>query len=454
MPSPAQSARGNDRRRRDGFSQASQQSEPVKRFVAVKLIKAGMDSKQVLARFDAERQALALLDHPNTAKVLDGGLHNGRPYLMMELVKGVPISEYCDYKKPTPQQRLELFVSVCSVCHPIQHAQQKGIIHRDIKPSNVLVAHSHTLSIPPEVKDSVMKPAAVFLVIAWSLGMAGDTFADDPIFSGPQVGEKLSPFTVRGVFDQDAGKEIDFVAQAGGKPIVLIFVHDVNRQSISMTRILSQYTSSRVKDGLATGVVWLDDDATEAETRLKKIRHALTPQAPIGISVDGREGPGSYGLNRSVMLTILVGKEGKVTANYALVQPSLQADLPKILESIVSVVGGAIPKLEELEGMPETMKQAATTQNQNLRPLLAPVIRRDATVEQVDKAAKAVEEHVEKDKAARIEVGRIANTIINAGKLSNYGTARAHEYLEKWAKAYGDVASGKPETKPASGDRK
>ncbi len=115
----------------------AKQSEPVKRFVAVKLIKTGMDSKQVLARFDAERQALALMDHPNIAKVLDGGLHDGRPYFVMELVKGVPITEYCDHEKLTPQQRLELFVSVC---HAIQHAHHKGIIHRDIKPSNVLVA--------------------------------------------------------------------------------------------------------------------------------------------------------------------------------------------------------------------------------------------------------------------------------------------------------------------------
>ncbi|XZE46977.1 tetratricopeptide repeat protein [Pirellulaceae bacterium SH467] len=115
----------------------AKQSEPVKRFVAVKLIKAGMDSKQVVARFDAERQALALMDHPNIAKVLDGGLHDGRPYFVMELVKGVPITEYCDHEKLTPHQRLELFVSVCNA---IQHAHQKGIIHRDIKPSNVLVA--------------------------------------------------------------------------------------------------------------------------------------------------------------------------------------------------------------------------------------------------------------------------------------------------------------------------
>jgi len=115
----------------------AEQREPVKRLVAVKLIKPGMDSQQVLARFEAERQALALMDHPNIAKVLDGGLHEHRPFFVMELVKGVPITKYCDQCKLTPRQRLELFVPVCQA---IQHAHQKGIIHRDIKPSNVLIA--------------------------------------------------------------------------------------------------------------------------------------------------------------------------------------------------------------------------------------------------------------------------------------------------------------------------
>src|SRR5262245_39516122 len=161
--------------------------------------------------------------------------------------------------------------------------------------------------------------------------------AQDQIFSGPQVGVKLAPFTVRGVFDDDAGKDLDFVTQSAGRPIVLIFVHDANRPSIAMTRLLSAYTANRAKDGLATGVVWLTDDASEAEMALKRMRHALAQDAPIGISVDGREGPGSYGLNRNVTRTILIGKEGKVTANYALVQPSLQADLPKIIDSVVAV---------------------------------------------------------------------------------------------------------------------
>jgi serine/threonine protein kinase/lipopolysaccharide biosynthesis regulator YciM len=130
------------------------QAEPVKRKVALKLIKPGMDSRSVLARFEAERQALALMDHPNIARVLDGGLHDGRPFFVMELVKGVPITEFCDARKLTPSQRLELFVPVCQA---IQHAHQKGIIHRDIKPSNVLVALYDDRPVPKVIDFGVAK---------------------------------------------------------------------------------------------------------------------------------------------------------------------------------------------------------------------------------------------------------------------------------------------------------
>ena len=116
----------------------AEQQEPVRRLVAVKVLKAGMDSVQVIARFEAERQALALMDHPHIAKVLDGGANRGgRPYFVMDLVKGIPITTYCDEHRLSLRQRLELFVSLCQA---LQHAHQKGIIHRDIKPSNVLVA--------------------------------------------------------------------------------------------------------------------------------------------------------------------------------------------------------------------------------------------------------------------------------------------------------------------------
>jgi len=116
----------------------AEQLEPVRRKVALKVLKPGMDTRQVVARFEAERQALAIMDHQHIAKVFDGGeTASGRPFFVMELVKGVPITDYCDRNQLKPRDRLEMFVSVC---HAVQHAHQKGIIHRDLKPSNVLVA--------------------------------------------------------------------------------------------------------------------------------------------------------------------------------------------------------------------------------------------------------------------------------------------------------------------------
>ncbi len=117
----------------------AEQFEPVKRKVAFKIIKPGMDTREVVARFEAERQALALMDHPHIAKVLDGGTtDSGRPYFVMELVReGAPITEYCDAHALSTADRLQLFIQVC---HAIQHAHQKGIIHRDLKPGNILVA--------------------------------------------------------------------------------------------------------------------------------------------------------------------------------------------------------------------------------------------------------------------------------------------------------------------------
>ncbi len=133
----------------------AEQDHPVRRRVALKLIKPGMDVRQVIARFAAERQALAMMDHPNIARVLDAGAADaGRPYFVMELVKGVPITEYCDGNKLTTAQRLELFIAVCRA---IQHAHQKGIIHRDIKPSNVLVALVDGQPVPKVIDFGVAK---------------------------------------------------------------------------------------------------------------------------------------------------------------------------------------------------------------------------------------------------------------------------------------------------------
>ncbi len=138
-----------------GIVYVAEQEKPLRRKVALKVIKPGMDSKAVTARFEAERQALAMMDHPNIAKVFDAGTTDaGHPFFVMELVKGVPITDYCDQNKLTIRERLALFIHVCQAIH---HAHQKGIIHRDIKPSNVLVTLHDVAPVPKIIDFGVAK---------------------------------------------------------------------------------------------------------------------------------------------------------------------------------------------------------------------------------------------------------------------------------------------------------
>lgn len=161
----------------------AQQIEPVKRHVALKLIKSGMDSKTVVARFEAERQALSMMDHPNIARVFDvGTTSTGRPYFVMELVKGTPITDFCDQRKLTPRQRLELFVPVCNA---IQHAHQKGIIHRDIKPSNVLVALHDDKPVPKVIDFGVAK-ATGFTLTEKTLHTGFEQVVGTPAYMSPE----------------------------------------------------------------------------------------------------------------------------------------------------------------------------------------------------------------------------------------------------------------------------
>ncbi|HXJ55107.1 MAG TPA: serine/threonine-protein kinase, partial [Verrucomicrobiae bacterium] len=138
-----------------GVVYLAEQEEPVRRRVALKIIKLGMDTRQVVARFEAERQALALMDHANIAKVLEAGAtETGRPYFVMELVGGIKITDYCEQNHLTTAQRLDLFIQVCRA---IQHAHQKGIIHRDIKPSNILVASNDGVPVPKVIDFGIAK---------------------------------------------------------------------------------------------------------------------------------------------------------------------------------------------------------------------------------------------------------------------------------------------------------
>jgi tRNA A-37 threonylcarbamoyl transferase component Bud32 len=164
----------------------AQQTEPVRRRVALKLIKPGMDSRQVLSRFEAERQALAVMDHPHIAKVLDGGVTDqGRPYFVMEYVKGEPITDYCDHARLSVQERLKLFVQICQA---VQHAHQKGIIHRDLKPSNILVCPYDGQPVPKLIDFGLAKAMHQSLT-EHSVYTAHGVMVGTPLYMSPEQAE-------------------------------------------------------------------------------------------------------------------------------------------------------------------------------------------------------------------------------------------------------------------------
>jgi serine/threonine protein kinase/tetratricopeptide (TPR) repeat protein len=166
-----------------GIVYVAEQTEPVVRRVALKVIKLGMDTRDVIARFEAERQALALMDHPNIAKVLDAGsTATGRPYFVMELVRGVPLTKFCDEHNSSTSERLELFIAVCRA---IQHAHQKGVIHRDIKPSNILVALHDTVAVPKVIDFGIAKATAGRLTDN-TVYTAFEQFIGTPAYMSPE----------------------------------------------------------------------------------------------------------------------------------------------------------------------------------------------------------------------------------------------------------------------------
>jgi eukaryotic-like serine/threonine-protein kinase len=172
-----------------GVVYMAEQEKPVRRPVALKVIKLGMDTKNVIARFEAERQTLAMMDHPNIAKVLDAGATDtGRPYFVMELVRGIKITEYCDQNNLSTRQRLDLFVKVCQA---VQHAHQKGIIHRDIKPSNILVTMNDGVPLPKVIDFGIAK-ATQGKLTDQTVFTAFEQFIGTPAYMSPEQAEMSS----------------------------------------------------------------------------------------------------------------------------------------------------------------------------------------------------------------------------------------------------------------------
>ena len=252
------------------------------------------------------------------------------------------------------------------------------------------------------------------------------------VFSGPQPGESMEAFDVQYAFGVTAGSTMEPLKEAGDKPTLLIFVHQFTRPSHALTRVLIKFAEQHQKT-LYTNMIFLTADVTAMQQRLTRARQALPTKTHVTIAPQGIEGPGAYGLNRKVTLTILFGDEQTVISNTALIEPSVQADALKIITHIAKALKVKVPTLAEL-GVESRMAAAGAI---DARALLGPVVNKTATVAEVNAAAKKVEAEFAKKPNVATHIGGIAQRIIDAGKLENYGTERAQFYLFKWAGLYG-----------------
>ncbi|MFN3651577.1 MAG: hypothetical protein ACK47B_18530 [Armatimonadota bacterium] len=192
---------------------------------------------------------------------------------------------------------------------------------------------------------SIQLLRAAVLPLVSALALAGPALSDDPIFSGPQPGEKLTPVRALAVTGPEAGKEIDPVSAAGGAPTVLVFLHGLERSMVPLLTTLDQYGAEKAP-GLRTQFVALSDDRVAAEQRLPLVAQSLRLKSPLVLSLDGPEGPGNYGLNKQCLMTVVMGRENRVTANFALVQPGI-ADAPRVLAKLAELVGDPQPPMAE-----------------------------------------------------------------------------------------------------------
>jgi hypothetical protein len=181
----------------------------------------------------------------------------------------------------------------------------------------------------------------------WCLLGAIAARADDPVFSGPQVGEALTSFRATAFSGPRAGREVELPGEFAGKPTVLVFVHEITRPALQLIRPVDHYAAKWVDAGLNGRIVWLAADPAQAQAYLERARDSLSLRSPVVIAHGGVEGPGNYGLNRNVTLTILAANEGKVTANFAIVQPN-ETDAPRVLAAVARLVGKPAPSAEEI----------------------------------------------------------------------------------------------------------
>ena len=293
-----------------------------------------------------------------------------------------------------------------------------------------------------------MSKRTASLVICLTLAQLVAAAADSkkPIYSGPQPGEKLPPLTVEIAYGRRQQTKVDFVKQAGRKPAMLVFVNGANRPAARLTRVLVNYAEMQSRDKLFAATVWLADDRSGAQQYLKRATSWWGNGLPVGISVDGPEGPGSYGLNRNVNVTVLVAEKGKVTANFALVQPS-ETDAAKILAEVVKLAGGTVPTKAEVIFLsmptrkPDNVRWTAAPADPAYRRLICKLLAAEDE-QSADAAAKAVTAYVGDDADRRVQLKQIAKSL-SKGR-TNVGAIPAMKHLKRW-RATADKAGKRPQ---------
>lgn len=247
------------------------------------------------------------------------------------------------------------------------------------------------------------------------------------VFSGPQPGEKLPPLKVRIVLGDKAGEKVDIVSDARGKPTFLIFMNEWNEDVAELMRVLTLYAEQKGKPELVTAVVWLTSDPNDLGAKLERARPHMPRNTPVGMSLDGPEGPGAYGLNRHVQMTILVADRNVVTSNFALVQPSINGDAVNVLRALVKVIGGKPPTLAEILSPRE--QQIVTTR-------IELMVDKSASDERVQQLARDLESFVRSRPEAKRTLGQRSSEIVKSGRFNDRTKAIGH--LHNWAKEYKD----------------
>ena len=274
-----------------------------------------------------------------------------------------------------------------------------------------------------------------------TIGFAWQSRAADPVFSGPQVGEKTTPFKVIDVTAGADGKERDPIAENGGKSTAFVFLHAIERSLAPLLRAIDQYGAER-KDRLNTEVIFLQGDRLAGEQRLKAVVNSLQLKSRAGLSVDGAEGPGNYGLNKECMMTIVATRENKVTANFALTQPGI-ADAPKVIAALAAACGDTNPpSVESLTargGMtgPRAERQMQRDKSDETKPkdafpgtvptdpqlnaLMRQFIRPTNDVATVDRLMSEIRAHIKDDPGLKKQAADGWTRILHFG--DHYGTS-------------------------------